>query len=161
MYYSRLGYLVDEAGKLEDLEKFLLRMEGCVKLYAAIIQATPPHKEKVCQILPINTYNILPRSFLSLSHFLFLAPSFPSFFLPFFLSLSFLLSLSLSLSLYLSFLSFSFSLSPPLTLLPFSCSFSLFLNAFYLFISNILLPLSWDMARLPCCSYQSANRHCV
>ncbi|KAL5265492.1 hypothetical protein ACHWQZ_G006269 [Mnemiopsis leidyi] len=39
-YLRRLGYATD-GDKLEDRDKYLLKMEGCIKLYAAIIQSPP------------------------------------------------------------------------------------------------------------------------
>ena len=44
----RLGYSCD-GDKLEEADKFLLKVEGCIKLYAAVIQSPPTYPDLVCE----------------------------------------------------------------------------------------------------------------
>ncbi|XP_025092807.1 nucleoporin GLE1-like [Pomacea canaliculata] len=43
-YHRALGYKVDEDGTIEQQDKFLKRMSGVIRLYAAILITSPPQK---------------------------------------------------------------------------------------------------------------------
>ena len=57
----RLGYSND-GDKLEESDKYLLKMEGCIKLYAAIIQGPPSFSNMVWYLNDIALFRCLSTS---------------------------------------------------------------------------------------------------